>query len=134
MEVFRFMSIEEFEKYRNGSILINNTKHIGRTNSTGFCFFNLKDFKPEEAMHFLSGIVSFDICAVFETNEKLEKTYGGYKNPFNNTELNIFIADEYCITEYDNKRFKLLKYSENIWRQWDILEKQKELKWKEKTI
>lgn len=40
-----------------------------------------------------------------------------------------FTATEYCTTEYSNKDFKLIKFSECIWDQYDILEEQKELKW-----
>ena len=144
MKVFRFMSKVEFEKYKNNFILKNNRKHDGKTNSIGFCFLNVEDFTPEEAMHFLSGIVTFDVCAVFETDEKLDKTYGIYAKPIKSTGnpiedlMNLFCgfnerftADEYCITEYDKKRMKLIKYSEEIWKQWNPRENQEELKWVE---
>ncbi len=142
VKVFRFMSKEEFEKYRNGEILINTAKHIAKTNSKGFCFLSLKDFTPEEAIHFLSGIVNFEVCAVFETDEILTKSYGIYAKPIKDTGntlkdlMNLFYgfnngftASEYCATEYDNKEMKLLKYSENIWEQWRKLEEQGSLKW-----
>lgn len=142
MKVFRFMSKLEFEKYKNDITLINNKKHDGKTNSIGFCFLNIEEFTPEEAMHFLSGIATFDVCAVFETEEKLNKTYGIYAKPIKTTGnpfedlLNLFsgftdnfTANEYCITEYSKKTMKLLKYSEEIWRQWDPAEEQKNLKW-----
>ena len=136
MKVFRFMSKLEFEKYKNDITLINNKKHDGKTNSIGFCFLNIEEFTPEEAMHFLSGIATFDVCAVFETEEKLNKTYGIYAKPIKSTGnpfedlLNLFSgANEYCVTEYSKKTMKLLKYSEEIWRQWDPAEEQKNLKW-----
>lgn len=142
MKVFRFMSKLEFEKYKNDITLINNKKHDGKTNSIGFCFLNIEEFTPEEAMHFLSGIATFDVCAVFETEEKLNKTYGIYAKPIKSTGnpfedlLNLFsgytdnfTANEYCITEYSKKTMKLLKYSEEIWRQWNPAEEQKNLKW-----
>ena len=142
MKVFRFMSKLEFEKYKNDITLINNKKHDGKTNSIGFCFLNIEEFTPEEAMHFLSGIATFDVCAVFETEEKLNKTYGIYAKPIKTTGnpfedlLNLFsgftdnfTANEYCITEYSKKTMKLLKYSEEIWRQCDPAEEQKNLKW-----
>ncbi len=130
------MSKKEFEKFRNGVVLENKTIHKGKTNSIGFCFFNIDDYKPEEAMHFLSGIVTFDICAVFETKKKLNKTYGVYAKPIKNTGnsfedlLNIFFidsfkADEYSTPKYSSKDFKLLKYSENIWQQWKPREESK---------
>lgn len=127
----------------NGEDLRNNKKHKGRTNSVGFCFLNIEDFTPEEAMHFLSGIVSFDICAVFETEKKLNKTYGIYAKPIEekgNTMGDLmkllngfndkFQADEYRTLIYSNKNFKLVKYSEDIWSQWEKRKEQSELKWK----
>lgn len=144
MKVFRFMSKAEFEKYRNSKELTNNKRHEGRTNSIGFCFLNIEEYSPEEAMHFLSGIVTFDICAIFETSEILNKTYGEYAKPIKSTgDFMVdyirllcgfnerFTANEYCITEYNNKKFKLLKFSENIWEQWNERKKQEKLKWKE---
>lgn len=57
MEVFRFMSKLEFAKFMNGEVLKNTTDHSNgsKTNSKGFCFLNLKEQKPEEAIHFLTG-------------------------------------------------------------------------------
>lgn len=142
MKIFRFMSKEEFEKYKNNFTVKNNKKHEAKTNSIGFCFFNMEEYTPEEAMRFLSGIVSFDVCAIFETKEKLNKTFGIYAKPIKSTGnpfedlLNLFsgftdkfTANEYCITEYNKKTMKLLKYSEEIWKQWKPLEEQSKLKW-----
>lgn len=138
------MSKEEFEKFNNGEILHNNTKHNAKTNSIGFCFLDLKDYKPHEAVHFLSGLVSFNICAVFEVDKnKLKQTWGVYHKPIEPVVVgNLFIdilralysrecftATEYCTTEYSNKDFKLISFSINIWGQYDKLENQKELKW-----
>ncbi len=144
MKVFRFMSKVEFEKYKHNFTLRNNTKHDGKTNSVGFCFLDIEEFTPEEAMHFLSGIVTFDVCAVFETKENLHKTYGIYAKPIKSTGnsmedlLNIFsgftdrfTANEYCTTEYNEETMKLLKYSEEIWKQWNPIEEQTKLKWVE---
>lgn len=146
MKIFRFMSKEEFEQYKRGITLKNNRKHDGKTNSIGFCFLNLKEYTPEEAMHFLSGIVTFDVCAVFETEEKLNKTYGIYAKPIKSSGnpiedlLNVlsgftdrFTANEYCTTEYNKEKMKLLKYSKEIWSQWDPMENQSKLKWIEEV-
>ena len=143
LEVFRFMSEEEFEKFKKGEILQNNKKHTSKTNSVGFCFLDLKDYKPYKAMHFLSGIVSFDVCAIFEVDRnKLKQTWGVYAKPIAYTGnflidlLNLyndyekkFTATEYCTTKYNNKDFKLINYSKNLWKQYDKLEEQKELNW-----
>lgn len=135
MKVFRFMSKEEFEKFNNGEQLYNYKKHIeNKTTSTGFCFFDLKDYKPHESIHFLNGIVNFDICAIFETNkDNLKERYGRYHKQ--NTLLipcifpQVFYATEYCTIKYNNKDFKLIKYSEDIWKQWSISEEQKDFNW-----
>ena len=145
MIIFRFMSKNEFEKYRSGEILKNEKIHQGKTNSIGFCFFNIEDFKPERAMHFLSGVVTLDICAVFETSKKLNKTMGTYaKLPpssgsaiidyirIMNGIIERFDATEYCTTMYNNKDFKLLKYSDDIWKQWIPGEKESKILWREK--
>lgn len=139
MQVFRFMSKEEFKKFNNGEVLYNNRVHNAKCTSKGFCFFDLNDYKPHNAMHFLSGIVSFDICAVFETDKRnLKERYGVYSK--RNTMLipcifpsvgavSKFHATEYCTTEYSNKDFKLIKFSKDIWGQYDVLENQKDLNW-----
>lgn len=140
--VFRFMSKEEFENFRKGRTLINETIHQGRTNSIGFCFLDINDYTPEKALHFLSGITNFDVCVVFETTKELNKTYGIYAKPIKATGnpledlINLFngynekfAVTEYCTTEYNNKDFKVIKYSENIWQQWKPQEEQSELKW-----
>ena len=144
LQVFRFMSMDEFTKFNNGEILHNNTIHKAKTTSTGFCFFSLKDYKPHEAMHFLCGLVNFNICAVFEVDKnKLKESYGVYHKIKEPTEVgNLFLdiiralynrewftATEYCTTEYSNKDFKLLKFAEDIWSQYEPIEEQKELKW-----
>ena len=79
MKIFRFMSYKEFEKYMNGENLYNNTKHKAKTNSIGFCFFDINDFSPEFAWRFLKGAIFPDICVVFEVDETLlRKGYGIY--------------------------------------------------------
>lgn len=144
MKVFRFMSKEEFEKFNKGENLLNNTKHNGKTDSIGFCFFNIEDVEVKEAIHFLSGIVNFEVCAVFETEKNnLKEGYGIYAKPLKST--GIFALDlyevltnrekmqrtEYSTTNYNNKKFKLEKYSENIWKQYSPFnEEQKDLKWR----
>ena len=131
MQIFRFMCIEEFRKYYLGETLINTRNHHElnqRTNSVGFCFFDLKDFKAEEAMHFLTGIVNTQICAIFDTDKKLKQTHGRYHSLNEKPKLkvfsnyddmieyeNAFIATEYCTKKYSNKDFKLIKYTIPNW-------------------
>ena len=131
------MSKEEFERFNNGETLYNYKQHDeNKTTSTGFCFFDLNDYEPYEAVHFLSGIVSFDVCAVFETDKSnLKERYGRYNKQ--NTFLipcmfpQVFYATEYCTTEYSNKDFKLIKFSKDVWGQWRLPEEQEDLKWEE---
>ena len=51
-----------------------------KSDSVGFCFFDESEIDIKQAIHFLSGLVSFDICAVFETDKNnLKQGYGVYK-------------------------------------------------------
>lgn len=145
MQIFRFMSYDEFNKYRSGKVMRSKKDHSkkygSKTSSKGFCFLDTEDFTPEQAMHFLSGIVSFDVCAVFETDEILNKSFGIYAEHIE-SDIDLlkllvlgieksFKATEYCTTEYDKRRYKLLKYSKDIWKQFKPLEIQNQLKWEE---
>lgn len=135
MKIFRFMSYKEFEKYMNGKNLYNNTKHKAKTNSIGFCFFDINDFSPEFAWRFLKGAIFPDICVVFEVDETLlRKGYGIYSDP-NKTlyELMNFIpkmirVSEYCTENYNKEVFKLVKYTTN---KLDFLENYKSFEWRE---
>lgn len=135
MKIFRFMSYKEFEKYMNGENLYNNTKHKAKTNSIGFCFFDINDFSPEFAWRFLKGAIFPDICVVFEVDETLlRKGYGIYSDP-NKTlyELMNFITkmirvSEYCTENYNKEVFKLVKYTTN---KLDFLKNYKSFKWRE---
>lgn len=135
MKIFRFMSYKEFEKYMNGENLYNNTKHKAKTNSIGFCFFDINDFSPEFAWRFLKGAIFPNICVVFEVDETLlRKGYGIYSDP-NKTlyELMNFIpkmirVSEYCTENYNKEVFKLVKYTTN---KLDFLENYKSFEWRE---
>lgn len=135
MKIFRFMSYKEFEKYMNGENLYNNTKHKAKTNSIGFCFFDINDFSPEFAWRFLKGVIFPDICVVFEVDETLlRKGYGIYSDP-NKTlyELMNFIpkmirVSEYCTENYNKEVFKLVKYTTN---KLNFLENYKSFEWRE---
>ena len=135
MKIFRFMSYKEFEKYMNGENLYNNTKHKAKTNSIGFCFFDINDFSPEFAWRFLKGAIFPDICVVFEVDETLlRKGYGIYSDP-NKTlyELMNFIpkmirVTEYCTENYNKEVFKLVKYTTN---KLDFLKNYKSFEWRE---
>ena len=114
MILHRFCSKKEFEAYQRGDMLINNTDHRLKrgnvTSSVGFCFF-VED--PEDAKHWLSGIVDFDYCITVEVDElDVRKSWGRYAD----SKLEkAMIKEEYCSKSYDNYRFRLLdattKYS-----------------------
>ncbi len=123
MKLFRFMSSSEFNKYINGDKLINNNDHkFYKTASTGFCFFNYAEYNPEEMLHSVTGIVSMDICCIFEVSRNfVKKSYGRYskakyKDSF---KREIVVAKEYCTTEYSKENFKLLKYAIPDWFNWE---------------
>lgn len=109
MKYFRFMSIEEFKKLLNNEELINNTVHKAFTNSVGFCFMRYNE-EPEEAYEYLSGIVSNNVCAVFETKKRLKKTYGIYADPYGYF-FDTVTNDEYCTKKYNLKDFKIVKFA-----------------------
>lgn len=126
MKLFRFMKKEEFKKYINGETLTNikdhNKEDNRKTNSIGFCFFNYAHYKPEEMLHSLTGIVSFDICCIFETErDNVRRTYGRYSKAIdrNSFERTTITAHEYCTNTYSKYTFKLLKYATPDWFNWD---------------
>lgn len=112
MKVFRFMSHEEFEKYKSGQVLVNNTKHTGKTNSVGFCFLNAEEYSPEYAYKFLIGAIFPEICCVFDVSEdKLKKGYGIYHIPKTRPSRQ-FKAIEYSTIKYSKEDFKLIRYTD----------------------
>lgn len=126
MKLFRFMSFEEFKKFDDGEELINNTDHNkdnnNKTNSIGFCFFNYAHYKPEEMLHSVFGVVTCNICCIFETDrENVRRTYGRYSQAIDKNTLDrrIIIAHEYCTTKYSKENFKLLQWAIPEWSNWD---------------
>lgn len=126
MKLFRFMSFEEFKKFDDGEELINNTDHNkdnnNKTNSIGFCFFNYAHYKPEEMLHSVFGVVTCNVCCIFETDRKnVRRTYGRYSQAIDKNTLDrrIIIAHEYCTTKYSKENFKLLQWAIPEWSNWD---------------
>lgn len=130
MKLFRFMSLEEFIKYKKGETLINNTEYNTEYNfkssSKGFCFLNYAQYKPEEAYHFINGctgkLFTYDICVLFETDRKnVVQSRARYAEPINPMKYNptikrkSFIAKEYCTTSYNKETFKLISYANIDW-------------------
>ena len=122
---------------KNGDTLTNFTNHKKDHNSAstsiGFCFFNLDDHKPEEALHFLTGIATCEVCVVFEVDEKLlTKAQGRYTECGEKTTLADLLMSlldpstikhrfltEYCTTQYSKKDFKLVKYAIPDWYEYE---------------
>ena len=80
---------------------------------------NCDDYCPEYAYEFLSGIVSDDVCAVFEVDESLlTKSSGTYAAPLVDDDVGWFSTmdvDEYCCQSYDKNNFKLIAYCFNFY-------------------
>lgn len=134
MRVCRFMSAGEFERFLRGERLTNqhDWKSEGRkTGSKGFCFFPAgeNDPKPEDRIAYLTGVVSMDVCAVFETSiTGLRISEGRYSDP--DAPLPSLLAiiggdlggmqwvQELSRKSYSNKDFRLVKAgTPDPWRQ-----------------
>ena len=126
-KLFRFMSREEFEKLIKGENLKNNTKHQARTNSVGFCFMEGKEEDAEYSYEYLSSVVSDEVCVLFETDIKLNRSYGIYANPYGSF-FSTITEEEYCIEEYNKKTIKPIKYCTNFD---NCFWKNEEWEWKE---
>lgn len=125
------MSEQEFNQFRQGELLENDTDHRkngGHTDSVGFCFF---PEEPDDAIRWLSGIVTEDVCATFDVPDHLvTKSRGTYCDPdksdnsFGAVLVDIYLAmmgrgmegdvmmdkTEYCCTAYSARDFKLLSF------------------------
>lgn len=101
MIVHRFMSDREYKALLSGKIISNNTIHSKKgfhTTSKGFCFF---PEDPDEARHWLAGIVDLDWCVTFEIDEKLlarsEAKYADHEKMDLSKPLNIQDKIEYKV-------------------------------------
>lgn len=120
MVLIRFMGIPEMEKYLAGDVLRNETtwKGINKSTSAGFCFFPA-DPEPEKRLHYVSGVVSFDVVGRFETigPVMLRKGIGKYRDPMADNPKSLMEAlfskpkmmdvEEYSLTEYSNQSLRL---------------------------
>ena len=122
MKLVRFMGPEELQKYLSGEVLRNDMswKYISKSSSVGFCFFPA-DPPPEQRLHYLSGVVSFNVVAEFETIGPLmiRKGAGRYRDPEQDDPKSlaeaIFTAprmmevEEYSMREYSLQSLRLLR-------------------------
>ena len=134
------MSECEFNAYQKGEALRNTTDHRQNgehTTSVGFCFFTEN---PDDAIHWLRGIVNDDVCCTFECpDNKVRKSSGIYCDHEKSDDSwgalfedmlaamageempNVVKIErtEYCCTRYSNKDFRLVdyKYSKSLLRE-----------------
>lgn len=117
------MSEAEFERLIAGERLTNTTDFHGeqgkRTTSVGFCFF---PEDPDEAIHWLRGIVTTDRCVTLDIpDELLTESTGKYRDPDKDEyteDMGFFAAltmpcptmekKEYCLKEYSLQTVRLL--------------------------
>lgn len=123
MRLIRFMSQGEFDALLSGETLHNTRDHHrysgGRTNSVGFCFFDLS-VPPEKRMEYLTGVVDMDAVVEIDTNAKLKKGQGIYRDPDQDETslVNVILGKEsspmkvireYSVTEYGLDTCKVIR-------------------------
>ena len=109
MKVLRFMSKEEATKLFFCERLVNNTDHSKSNNSMskGFCFW-IGD-NPKDAFMYLCGIVSQDICVVFDVDVKDSMySFGTYADIYSDDFFATTRKKEICVSEYSISIFKPL--------------------------
>ena len=118
MKVYRFMSREELDKYLAGKTLENKTdwknNAHNRSSSVGFCFFG-DDIPIEDRLHYVSGIVSFQVIAEFEADSrKLKQSVGFYRDLAKDNGVGwpppIMAVTEYCTRRYSRESFRLIRF------------------------
>lgn len=113
MRVTRFMSKDEWDAFKDGRILYNDTDHFnggrGGSKSKGFCF---TEDTPDEAWKYLKGIVDADVCVVFEFPDGyLRESRGIYADHSDGTGFfDKVIKTEWCCEEYDNKVAQVVSF------------------------
>ena len=112
MIVTRFMSKDEWDAFKEGRILLNETDHFnsgkGGSNSKGFCF---TEDTPDEAWKYLKGIVDADVCATFEFPEgHLTESYGVYADQREGAGFfDKMLKREWCCQTYHSSIAKVIE-------------------------
>ena len=112
MRVTRFMSRDEWDAFKEGMILLNETDHFnsgkGGSNSKGFCF---TEDTPDEAWKYLKGIVDADVCATFEFPDgHLTESYGVYADQREGAEFfDKMLKREWCCQTYHSSIAKVIE-------------------------
>lgn len=115
-KLMRFMGVNELAAFLAGQKLENHTdwrKKGQRTDSKGFCFFDLSE-PPEERMKYLAGVVDRSFVAVFEVEGgvKLRESSGRYAIPGHG---DVFPPPmqkkrEYSTERYSSRTFKIKRF------------------------
>lgn len=115
-KLMRFMGVNELAAFLAGQKLENHTdwrKKGQRTDSKGFCFFDLSE-PPEERMKYLAGIVDSSFIAVFEVEDgvRLRESSGRYAIPGHG---DVFPPPmqkkkEYSAERYSSRTFKIERF------------------------
>lgn len=130
MIVHRFMGAQECRALLEGKTLYNPTNHRKkdgkRSSSIGFCFFTEE---PDDAVHWLSGIVDLDYCVTMEVEDGyLLKSFGVYldeertdmSKPMNYEdfmrEAKFKKRVEYCRCRYSRKDVKILGVTDKYYK------------------
>lgn len=138
MYIFRFMSYNEFNKFINGELLVNDKVHKGKTSSVGFCFFSendtLNDLENVKLdckfnWQFLNGAITDpDVCCIFEVDRGLlSEGYGTYADPYGSFWDTIDVKELSC-KEYNRDKFKLICYCTNFMK-FDSWNEEADWKW-----
>lgn len=117
MIVYRFCSKAERDAVMSGKTIVNDTRHyVSRgdaSSSFGFCFFT-ED--PEEAKHWLSGIVDIDFLMAYEVDEQhltpSLARYAQYSAP--GVPAGRVMRREWCSREISPDKFRLLSVSDRF--------------------
>lgn len=115
-KLMRFMGVNELAAFLAGQELENHTdwrKKGQRTDSKGFCFFDLSE-PPEERLKYLSGVVDSSFIAVFEVEDgvRLRESSGRYAIPGHG---DVFPPPmqkkkEYSTERYSSRTFKIERF------------------------
>lgn len=112
MILHRFCSSAEYDAFMRGEVLKNNTDHGARrgysvTSSIGFCFFS-ED--PEDAIHWLSGIVDLDYCLTFDIpDEMLSMSSARYRDVSTPLDASgVCLRRDFWLRRYSADTVKLL--------------------------
>lgn len=126
MKVYRYMSLNEFNKMSAGCEIIGRKSFRAYTESKGICFlpesvrfesesvdseFLEVCFSPADCLRFLSGIVTDEVLVEFEAAEGyLSESRAFYADPVNMDPDATIEITELCAPSYNRNIFQPLRY------------------------